>query len=398
MKARKKVVQGGTSAGKTYAIIPILIDRCARTPNLKVTIVAETIPAVKDGAVDIFKKVMFDTGRWVEGSWLRNPLQYTFANSSRIQFKSFDTTGKAKAAGKRDILFLNEGNHIPYSVADALMIRSKEVFIDYNPDEEFWAHTEVLTEPNSEFLKLTYFDNEALPPETLEDLLIKRDKGFHDPQLQGSELFQEINIKNKYWANWWKVYGLGLTGVLEGVIFQNWTTIASIPRAAKLVARGMDFGFTNDPTTLIELWESDGKYIWNEVIYQRELTNADIARISKQKGVKKGELIYADSADPKSIAELNRYGLTVKAAMKGKDSVNFGISVLQETEFTVTEASVNLITELRRYSWDTDREGQRLNVPVDAFNHAIDAMRYVAVMKLAKFTRKSDSWGRSRIA
>ncbi len=398
MKARKKVIQGGTSAGKTYAIIPILIDRCTKISGLKVTIVAETIPAVRDGAVDIFKTVMRDTRRWVEGHWVANPMQYTFANGSRIQFKSFDSFGKAKAAGKRDILFLNEGNHIPYKIASALMIRSKEVYIDYNPDEEFWAHTEVLTEPNSEFLKLTYKDNEALPPETLEDLLIRRDKGFYNPTLPLDELFHETNIKNKYWANWWKVYGLGLVGVLEGVIFQNWRTVSGIPKDAELVARGMDFGFTNDPTTVIELWRHNGELIWNELLYSAGLTNPDIARILRQKNVKGQDRIYADNAEPKSIAEINRYGFSIKAVIKGKDSINFGLTILQEQEILVTENSLNLINELRRYSWDTDREGNYLNRPVDAFNHCIDPMRYVAVMALAKITKKSTSWGRSRLA
>lgn len=396
MTARKKVIQGGTSAGKTYAIIPILIDKATKTINLKITIVAETIPAVKDGAVDIFKSVMYDTGRWIEEHWLGNPMQYTFTNGSRIQFKAFDTVGKAKASGKRDILFLNEGNHISYPIADALMIRSKETFIDYNPDEEFWAHTEVLTEPNSEYLQLTYKDNEALPTETLEDLKIKQGKAFFATDLAIEQLLQEQNIKSKYWANWWKVYGLGMVGVLDGVIFQNWQTIDNIPIGAELVARGIDFGFTNDPTTMVELWRHNGRLIWNEVIYRIGLTNPEIARIMKQKGVKRNDYVYADSAEPKSIAEINQYGFSVKGSEKGKDSIMYGISILQEEDFYITSNSVNMIKELRRYSWDTDRDGNRLNRPVDAWNHCIDPMRYVAVAKLSK-RKQTKGWGKSKL-
>ena len=178
IKARKKVIQGGTSAGKTYGIVPLLIDKAIKNEGIKVTVVAETLPAVKEGALDIFKTVMFDTGRWMENHWNASTLTYTFGNRSRIQFKSFDSVGKAKSSGKRDVLFLNEANHIAFDIADALMIRSKETWIDFNPDNEFWVHTEVLTEPNSEFLLLTYHDNEALPAETLEDLLIKQVKRF----------------------------------------------------------------------------------------------------------------------------------------------------------------------------------------------------------------------------
>lgn len=215
LKKRIKVVQGGTSSGKTYAIIPILIDRACKENHLKITVVAETLPAVKEGAMDIFKTIMLNTNRWIESNWNASTLTYTFGGTkSRIQFKSFDSEGKAKASGKRDILFLNEANHISFHIADALMIRSKETYIDYNPDNEFWVHNEILTQPNSEFLLLTYYDNEGLPPETLEDLMIKKSKAFHNVSVPDYELFLNGNVKNEYWANWWKVYGLGEIGSL----------------------------------------------------------------------------------------------------------------------------------------------------------------------------------------
>ncbi len=397
MKARKKVIQGGTWAGKTYAIIPILIDRCTKEAGLKVTIVAETIPAVKDGAVDIFKEVMQTTNRWFEPRWTANPMVYRFANGSRIQFKSFDTVGKAKAAGKRDILFLNEANHIDYNIADALMTRTtKEIFIDFNPDNEFWVHTETLKEPNSEFLKLTYKDNEALPKEILKALLIKRAKAFFNPELPTEKLFDESNIKSSYWTNWWQVYGLGLVGVLEGVIFQSWELINTVPKDAKLIARGLDFGYSNDPTACVELWQYNGKYILNEIIYQKGLTNNDIVKLLKANNINHKDLLFADASEPKSIKEISDYGFNIKAAKKGKDSINFGISLLQEIEFYVTENSINLIKELRNYKWDTDRTGKTLNRPIDAFNHLIDALRYVAIMVLKhnKKTKKKATWGK----
>ena len=193
---RIKVVQGGTSSGKTYAIIPILIDRACKESRLKITVVAETLPAVKEGSMDIFINVMEETNRWIDKNWNASTLTYTFTNKSRIQFKSFDSEGKAKASGKRDILFLNEANHISYSIADALMIRSKETYIDYNPDNEFWVHKEVLNQPNAEFLLLTFEDNEGLPDETLEDLLIKKSKAFFNIDLQNDLLFDVKNIKS----------------------------------------------------------------------------------------------------------------------------------------------------------------------------------------------------------
>lgn len=360
MKARKRVIQGGTSAGKTYAIIPILIDKALKKGRLKITVVAETLPAVKEGALDIFKTIMEDTGRWIDSNWNASSLTYTFGNKTRIQFKSFDTEGKAKASGKRDILFLNEANHIPFPIADALIIRSIETYIDFNPDNEFWVHTEVLTEHNSEFLLLTYMDNEGLSKETLEDLLIKKKKAE----------------TSSYWANWWKVYGEGQIGNLQGVIFENWKQIDTIPTDAKLVGRGMDFGFTNDPTTCIDIYQYNNEYIFDERIYKTGLTNPEIWREYKTLGIDNSIYTVADSAEPKSIKELSSLGMRIIGADKGKDSIMFGIQRMQEVKFNVTSNSLNLIKELRSYVWATDKENNKLNKPIDSHNHAIDAIRY----------------------
>lgn len=371
MTARKKVIQGATSSGKTYGIIPIIIDKCIATPRLKATVVAESIPAVKDGCVDIFQDFMHTQGRWRDQQWIGNPMQYTFLNGSKIQFKSFDSVGKAKAAGKRDLLFMNEANHIPYPIADALMIRSQEVWMDFNADAEFWAHTEVLKEPYSEFLKLTYLDNEAIPQSTLQDLLFKRSK---------AEAEDKAGMRG-YWWNWWQVYGLGEIGSLEGVVFSNWSEIDILPEGAKLIGYGMDFGFTNDPTTLNAIYQWNEKYILDEVVYQTGLTNSELANLMKAKGVSKSVRIYADSAEPKTIKDLNNYGFHVIGADKGADSIDFGISKMQEVEFLITKRSTNIIKEFRGYCWDKDREGRTINKPIGINNHAIDGIRYYFITK-----------------
>jgi phage terminase large subunit len=314
------------------------------------------LPAVKEGALDIFKNVMFDTGRWVENNWNASSLTYTFTNGTRIQFKSFDSVGKAKSSGKRDILFLNEANHIPFEIADALMIRSKETWIDFNPDNEFWVHKETLKEHNSEFLLLTYKDNEACPIETIEDLQIKIKKAE----------------TSTYWANWCKVYIDGEIGSLEGVIFNNWQTIDTIPADARLLGYGLDFGYTNDPTSIIEVYKWNDKRILNEICYQKELSNSQIAKLIETRLP-----CYCDSAEPKSIAELKRLGVNAYPVTKGADSINFGISLIQENDYLVTSKSINLIMELRKYAWDKDKKtGEKLNKPIDNYNHAIDAFRY----------------------
>jgi len=366
MKARKKVIQGATSSGKTYGIIPILYDKCLATDRIKVTVVAETLPAVKEGALEIFKNFMYDEFRWKDNCWNASTLTYTLLNRSKIQFKSFDSVGKAKSGGKRDILFLNEANHIPYEIADALMIRSKETWLDFNADAEFWAHTQTLKSENSEFLKLTYLDNEAIPPETLEDLLERKRKA-EDEERKG--------LKGYFW-NWWQVYGLGEIGSIQGVVFNNWQTIEALPKEAELVGRGMDFGFTNDPTTIIDIYKYNQKYILDERLYKTGLTNSDIWNEFKRLQLDNSIVTIADSAEPKSITELSRLGMKIQGAIKGADSIKFGIQKMQQEDFLVTDRSVNLIKELRMYSWATDREGNSLNKPIDDYNHTIDSVRY----------------------
>lgn len=377
IKARIKVIQGGTSAGKTYGIVPLLIDKAIKGHNLKITIVAETLPAVKEGALDIFKTVMFDTNRWIEKNWNASSLTYTFSSKSRIQFKSYDSVGKAKSGGKRDILFLNEANHISFDIADTLMIRSKETWIDFNPDNEFWVHTEVLPEHNSEFLLLTYHDNEALPVETLEDLLIKQTKAFFDVNKDWKD---QSNIKNSYWANWCYVYILGEIGNLEGVIFNNWKSIDAIPTDARLLGYGLDFGYSNDPTAIVEVYKWNDTRILNEICYQKGLSNADIA-----KKIDTRMVCYCDSAEPKSIRELSENGINARPVTKGSDSINYGIQIIQNNEYLVTSKSLNIITELRKYAWDKDKKtGDKLNKPIDNYNHAMDAWRYHEMESLGK--------------
>jgi len=377
IKARIKVIQGGTSAGKTYGIVPLLIDKAIKGHNLKITIVAETLPAVKEGALDIFKTVMFDTNRWIEKNWNASSLTYTFSSKSRIQFKSYDSVGKAKSGGKRDVLFLNEANHISFDIADALMIRSKETWIDFNPDNEFWVHTEVLPEHNSEFLLLTYHDNEALPVETLEDLLIKQSKAFFDVNKDWKD---PSNIKNAYWANWCYVYILGEIGNLEGVIFNNWKSIDAVPGDARLLGYGLDFGYSNDPTAIVEVYKWNDKRILNEICYQKGLSNSDIA-----KKIDTRMVCYCDSAEPKSIRELSENGINARPVTKGSDSINYGIQIIQNNEYLVTSKSLNIITELRKYAWDKDKKtGDKLNKPIDNYNHAMDAWRYHEMESLGR--------------
>ena len=355
LKKRIKIVQGGTSAGKTYGILPILIDRAAKTPNTEISVVSESIPHLRRGALRDFLKIMKSINRYVDERYNKTLLKYEFANGSFIEFFSADDSSKLRG-GRRSILYINECNSVSFESFNELSIRTKdECFLDYNPTAEFWVQTELEGQEDAEKIILTYKDNEAL------------DKGIID-QI-------EKNIKkaatSNYWKNWVRVYVDGEMGQLEGVVFSNWKPIDTIPNEARLIGIGVDFGYTNDATSIIEVYKMNETRILNEVTYQTGLLNSDIAKI-----LPRDVPVYADSAEPKSIADIQLAGITIKGVTKGRDSINYGIDVMQRENYLVTSQSTNLIKELRSYCWDTDKTGKRLNKPIDNFNHAIDAVRY----------------------
>lgn len=355
LKKRKKVIQGGTSAGKTFGILPVLIDKAARTPFLEISVVSESIPHLRRGAMKDFLKIMKWTGRYVDSNWNRSLLTYTFGNGSYIEFFSADMEDKLRGA-RRNVLYVNEANNISFDAYYQLAIRTnKEIFIDFNPTAEFWAHTELVGNEDTDFIILNYLDNEALDQSIIDEIESAREKAK----------------TSSYWANWWKVYGLGEVGSLEGVVFNNWKQIDKIPEDARLIGIGLDYGYTNDPTAIIEVYNWNGKRILNELCYKQGMVNSDIAKM-----LSNTVTVYADSSEPKSNEEIRRFGIPIKGVTKGKDSINYGIDVMQRQEYLVTSNSINLIKELRSYCWDKDKTGTRLNKPIDNFNHAIDAVRY----------------------
>lgn len=347
-----RAVQGGTSASKTISVLLVLIDLAQRdTQKTLTSVVSESIPHLKRGAIRDFKNIMLSHKYWKDSNWNASDSIYTFETGSQIEFFSADQPDKLRGA-RRDRLFINEANNVSLDAFDQLEVRTKEfVFLDWNPTNEFWFYTDVLHKRNDvEHIILTYKDNEALSPEIINS--IEQRKGR---------------------KGWWQVYGEGQLGEVEGKIYKDWQIIDEIPHEARLERYGLDFGYSNDPAALVAVYKHNGGYIWDEVMYQKGMSNKRIADIilNQPEG-----LVVADSSEPKSIDELIEYGINVIGAKKGQGSVNYGIQLVQDQRVSITKRSVHIIKEYRNYLWMTDKDGRILNTPEDGFNHAMDAGRY----------------------
>lgn len=354
LRRRLRIVQGGTSASKTFSILAYLIHTAQANYDLLISVVSESLPHLKLGAIRDFKSIMKAQHYWDEESWSKGEFIYTFENGSMIEFFSVDS-GKAHGP-RRDVLFLNECNNVTYEVYTQLETRTRRlVILDFNPVASFWVHEEVMPFVPHDFLKLTYRDNEALEPAIVRSI--------------------ESRKHNK---NYWRVYGLGEVGVLEGQIYPDWTQIDEVPAQARIVRRGLDWGYTNDPTAVVDVYEWNGGYVLDEQLFKTGMRNPEIAKFIL--GLPDPYvLVVADSAEPKSIDDLKAEGVGIIGADKGADSVRNGIDSVQSAKIYVTRRSVNLIKEQRNYVWKTDRTGKPLNVPIDLWNHTMDAARYALV-------------------
>lgn len=366
LSKRVRIIQGGTSASKTYGIIAILIEMCLKRKGLEVSVVAESIPHLKRGALKDFLKIMQETGRFNPDNYNISDRKYKFANGSYIEFFSSDMENSVGA--RRNILYINEANHAcDFPVYHQMAVRTSDIiFIDYNPANEFWVQTELEGDPDAEKLILTYKDNEALSSSIIAEIEKARDRAD----------------ESEYWANWWKVYGLGQQGTVAGIVFEKFKQVLEFPKECKWTCYGLDYGYTNDPTALIKVGLYAGELYLEQMIYRTGLTNADIFNLVTPFNIKRTEIV-ADSAEPKSNAELRQRGLNVIGAAKGADSVLNGINLIKQYPVNITSGSLDLIKEWRIYSWKCDRSVNKyLNEPEDINNHAIDAVRYAVAYKL----------------
>lgn len=352
LRKRLRIIQGGSSASKTISILLYLIALAQADKKRTLTsVVSESIPHLKRGAIRDFINIMQSHNYWCDKNWNKTDNIYTFETGSQIEFFSTDNGDKLRGA-RRDRLFINECNNVTFEAFEQLEIRTKDfIFLDYNPTNEFWVQTELVGKRNDiDFIILTYKDNEALDEQIVKALEQRQNR-----------------------TGWWQVYGLGQMGEVEGKIYKNWQIIDDIPHEARLERYGLDFGYTNDPTAIVAVYYYNGGYIFDEITYTNGLFNKQIVDIFKDLEVAP---VIADSAEPKSIDEIKSYGISILPAIKGSGSITQGIQNIQYQKISITKRSVNLIKEYRNYLWQVDRDGKILNVPEGGLDHALDAVRY----------------------
>lgn len=370
------VIRGGQGASKTISIIQLIIQSLLSSEK-EATILSSELAKMKRTVVRDYKKICKDWGIFrSESDFNKSESKHEYVNGSYLDFLGADVNDVGKGF-RRDILYINEADKMDIETAVQFISRAGLTIIDYNPDSIFWGD-DYINENN--FITLTFEDNEYLSESEIKSILEYKQKGFYNQELPFELLFNESNIKNSYWANKWKVYGLGMVGSLDGVVFTNWTEIDIVPEGARLLGYGLDFGYSNDPTAIVEIYKWNDKRILNEICYLKGLSN-----ISISKKIPTKLPCYCDSAEPKSIDELKTNGIKAYPAEKGADSINYGIQIMQEQSYLVTKNSKNLKLELEKYSWAKDRKtGESLNKPIENYNHAIDAVRYHEMETLSK--------------
>jgi phage terminase large subunit len=358
--AKIVVEQGGTRSGKTYNIILwIIFSYCQKNEGKIITICRKTYPALRGTVMRDFLTILKDHEIYSEEDHSKTASEYKL-NGNTIEFISLDMPQKIRGR-KRDLLFANEANELNFEDWQQLLFRTNEkVIIDFNPSEEFhWIYDHVLPRKDVEFYQTTYKDNPFL----------------------GAEIKAEIERLKDIDENYWRVYGLGERGQSRSLVY-TFNTIKEIPKEAKLVSYGLDFGYSSDPTSLVRTYIlGDDMYV-DELLYRTGMTNQDIANEMKVLGLDRSNEVFADSAEPKSIEEIYRMGWNVKPTIKG--SINIGIDIIRRYKLHATESSFNLIKELRNYKYIEDKNGQMTNKPVDNFNHALDALRYSVVNKISQ--------------
>jgi|TARA_R110000803_G_C11942717_1_gene316781 phage terminase large subunit len=360
---QKKIVveQGGTRSGKTYNIILwIIFEYCTRNNNKIITICRKTFPSLRATVLRDFMSILQTNNIYSEHFHNKSNSEYhLFGNL--VEFISLDQPQKIRGR-KRDLLFVNEANELYFEDWQQLLFRTQDkIIIDFNPSDEYhWIYDRVIPREDCAFFKTTYLDNPFV-----EDSIIKEIERLRDTDEQ-----------------YWQVYGLGERSASRSTIFK-YVEVNRIPQEANLIAYGMDFGYTNDPTTFVSVYTEGYNLYVKEHLYRTQMTTQDINVFLREQNLS-GNPIYADSAEPRLISELRRMGHNILPSIKGRDSVNAGIDLLKRYKIHILSSSTNAISEFRAYKWREDKSGMLVNIPEDKHNHIIDPCRYATYSILSR--------------
>lgn len=370
-QARIRINQGGTSSGKTYAILQVIFLLLIEKKRIA-TIVGQDIPNLKAGVIrDLQERILVDIP-WMNAyieSYNKTDRVYRFKNGSILEFNSYDDAQDARQ-GKRDIAFFNEANGIPFSIYQQVAMRTNEtIFIDYNPDAEFWVHDRVQIDPKAVTFYSNFTHNEHVNEHVVEYL--RSLKGVDEEA--------------------WKVYGLGKTGSVTELVYPNVTIVEQMPDNLKFRGYGLDFGYRADPTTLIECGLQNQRDLYfDEIFYRYNLKTSAINDLFVEHDVKRQLTIWADSAEVRVIDDLcDDYNWNVQGADKGPGSVLYGVNLMNDHAIHITQRSANMIKERRRYKHKVTKDGFITNEVVKAFDHTFDAARYWAMMNVKPIARKT---------
>lgn len=351
-------LQGGTRSSKTYSLCQLFIVKCLEETGKVFTICRKTLPALKGTAYRDVISILKELELYSEENHNKSELSYTL-NGNLIEFISIDQPQKIRGR-KRNYLWLNEANEFDFESWNQLILRTTEkIYLDYNPSDPYsWIYEKVHTRDDCTFLQSTYQANPFLDEDTIAEI----------------ERLKDID------PDYWRVYGLGEIGTVQTMIFRNFNLVDDVQ--GRLIGYGLDFGFTNSPTALVEVRQLDDSLYIRELLYEKRLTNTDLANKMKELGVDRQTEIVGDSAEPKSIEEIYRQGFNIKPAKKGA-GIHLGIDIMRRYKLNITKDSLNAIKEFRGYKWATDKNGDVLNTPVKVNDHLVDAVRYLCLNKLS---------------
>lgn len=382
LRKRIRGIQGGQGAGKTFSILQLLINHASGTPNREIYIASDELSKMRITVIKDFVKIMVAFGIFKRENWVDGTL-YRFPNNSFIKFIGLDKEDIGKGL-RADVIFVNEANKVKFDTYRELTSRAKQIFIDFNPNKKFWFHTEVLNRDDCDFIKLTYLDNEFLSEEERNEILRYKEKGYD----------KDGKIINTYWANMWRVYGLGETGQVEGRIY-NWKSIPYFEylNINKEVYYGVDWGVV-DPFGIVECKYHDGNLYVHELNYaseneiRRNLGDTALHQINasldeglvtwlfQRLNINKTKTIVCDNNRPNKIIALRKAGWEYAVAVGGKSKLLDRIGILNGLNIYYTDTSKNIEYEQENYCRQKDKFGVVQEEPEDQDNHLCDAIAY----------------------